>query len=296
MIVKVLDAKGAGTTGGVAEGIRYAAANGAKVINLSLGGPTRDPQLVAAVKAAGDANALLVTSAGNDGADIDSKPSYPAALPAPNLLAVASTNPADGRSLSDYSNFGRLTVQVAAPGAEILSTANDGGYVVKSGTSMAAPMVTGVAALAASVNPNISAADLRALVTENAVRSPLRVAAGYVDAMHTVLAASSGGQTTTQPPSIKILSATRKGRRTRIQAALLGSPAAVRRYRVKLDRAVALLAARQSEFQVTLRRRGKRVKVEALDAAGHTLARASRKVSKLRKGKRDVRKGGGVRT
>jgi subtilisin family serine protease len=93
MIVKVLDAKGAGTTGGVAEGIRYAAANGARVINLSLGGPERDPRLVEAVKAAGDANALLVTSAGNDGVDIDAKPSYPAALPAPNLLAVASTDP-----------------------------------------------------------------------------------------------------------------------------------------------------------------------------------------------------------
>ena len=74
MIIRVLDAKGAGTTGGVAEGIRYAAANGARVINLSLSGPERDPQLVAAVQAANAANVLLDTSAGNDGVDIDSKP------------------------------------------------------------------------------------------------------------------------------------------------------------------------------------------------------------------------------
>jgi subtilisin family serine protease len=297
MIVKVLDSKGAGTTGGVAEGIRYAAANGARVINLSLSGPERDPRLVAAVQAASDANALLVTSAGNDGVDIDAKPAYPAALPAANLLAVASTDPDSGHGISQFSNFGRLAVQVAAPGAEILSTASDGGYVLKSGTSMSAPMVAGVAALAASVNANLSASELRALMTQNAVRSQLRVASGYVDALHTVLAASAGGEASAQPPSVKILTATRKGRRTRVQAAVLGSMAAIRRYRVLIGRrVVATLAARRSQFQVTLRRRGKRVRVEALDAAGHTLASAQRKVAKLRKGKRNVRKGGGVRT
>ena len=153
MIVRVLDDKGAGTTGGVAEGIRYAAANGARVINLSLSGPERDPRLVAAVQAANAANVLLVTSAGNDGVDIDSKPAYPAALPASNLLAVASTDPDSGRDISKFSNYGRLAVQVAAPGAEILSTASDGSYVLKSGTSMAAPIVAGVAALAAERQP-----------------------------------------------------------------------------------------------------------------------------------------------
>ena len=298
MIVKVLDAKGAGTTGGVAEGIRYAAANGARVINLSLSGPERDPRLVEAVKAAGDANALLVTSAGNDGQDIDAKPAYPAALPAANLLAVASTDPDNGRGISEFSNFGRLAVQVAAPGAQILSTASDGSYVVKSGTSMAAPMVAGVAALAAGVNPNLSATDLRALLMQNASRSSLRVAAGYVDALHTVLAASSAaGQRAALPPRLKIIGATAKGRSTRIQAAALGSTTAIRRYRVRLGRrTVASLTARGSPFRVTVRRRGGRVRIDALDAAGHTLASAQRKVTRVRKGKRDVRKGGGVRT
>jgi len=297
MIVRVLDDKGAGTTGGVAEGIRYAAANGAKVINLSLSGPQRDPNLVAAVKAAGDANVLLVTSAGNDGVDIDAKPAYPAALPAANLLAVASTDPSNGRGISEFSNFGQLAVQVAAPGAQILSTASNGGYEIKSGTSMASPMVAGVAALAASVNPNLGAAQLRALLTQNAVRSRLRVASGYVDALHTVLAAGTGGgQSTTQAPSVKILTASRKGRRTRIQIAVVGSTAAIRRYRVKLGRRAVTVGARRSQFQLTLRGTGRRVQVDALDAAGHTLASARRKVAKLRKGKRGVRKGGGVRT
>ena len=298
MIVKVLDAKGAGTTGAVAEGIRYAAANGARVINLSLSGPERDPRLVAAVQAANEANALLVTSAGNDGVDIDAKPAYPAALPAANLLAVASTDPDNGRGISEFSNFGRLAVQVAAPGAEILSTAGDGSYVLKSGTSMAAPMVAGVAALAASVGPTIGAADLRSLVTQNAARSRLRIAAGYVDAVHTVLAAGSAvSHDVTQPPRLRILTATVKGRRTRIQAAALGSTSAIRRYRVRLGRrVVASLARRGSPFNVTVRRRGRRVRIDALDGSGRVIASASRKVSRLKKGKRDVRKGGGVRT
>jgi subtilisin family serine protease len=295
MIVRVLDDHGAGTTGAVAEGVRYAAANGARIINLSLGGDGRDEGMVAALQAAADANVLVVASAGNDGRDIDTKPSYPAALPAPNLLAVASTDPDNGRGISDYSNYGRLTVQVAAPGAQILSTGKDGDYVLMSGTSMAAPMVTGVAALAASVNPRMSAVDLRALLMENAARSGLPVAAGYVDALHTVLAASSAaGYDTTQAPRVKILAATAQGKRTNIQAAVLGATAAIRRYRVTLGGAAVQMAARKSPFTLTLRRTGARVKIEALDGAGKPLASAQRAVVGLRKGKRGVGRGTGV--
>src|SRR4051812_13197071 len=96
MIVKVLANNGAGTTGSVAEGIRYAAANGARVINLSLTSTVNDPRVGEAVQAAAAANSLVVASAGNDGHDIDPQPVYPAALPAGNLLAVASTDPDDG--------------------------------------------------------------------------------------------------------------------------------------------------------------------------------------------------------
>jgi len=273
MIVKVLQADGSGTTGAVAEGIRYAAANGARVINLSLAGND------------------------NDGRDIDRQPSYPASLPEANLLAVASTDPDDGRGISDFSNFGRLAVQVAAPGAGILSSANTGSWEIKSGTSMAAPMVAGVAALAVSGNPQISAVDLRGLLMQNAGRSKLPVAAGYVNALHTVLAASSAPGVATQAPTLKILTATRKGRRTHIRAAALGSSAAIKTYRIKLDgRTVAQLTARRSPFAVDLRRSAARVRVEALDAAGGTLAGAERRVAKLRKGKRDVRTGGRVST
>jgi subtilisin family serine protease len=297
MIVKVLDDTGAGNTGNVAEGIRYAAANGARVINCSLGGDTPDRRMNEAVKAAGEAGALVIASAGNDGRDIDTKPNYPAAIPASNLLAVASTDPDSGRGISEFSNFGRLAVQVAAPGAEILSASNSGGWEIKSGTSMAAPMVTGVAALAASVNPRISAVDLRAVLMQNASRSRLPVAAGYVDALRSALAAShAAGYDTSQPPRLRVLSATRKGTRTRVQVAVLGSTAAIRQYRVTLGGKRAALRARPSPFTVTLRRRGARVEVAAIDAGGRVLTSGRHKVIALRKGKGGVGSGGGVGT
>jgi subtilisin family serine protease len=298
MVVKVMDAQGRGTTGAVAEGIRYAAANGARVINVSIQGDDPDPRMDAAIAAAGAANALVVVSAGNSARDIDAKPSYPAAIPAPNLIGVAATAPEDGRSLDPYSNYGRLNVQLAAPGEEILSSSNSGAYEVKSGTSMAAPMVAGVAALMVAANPRVSAADLRGLLLQHATRSRLPVGAGYLDALDAVLAASTAvGFNSTQAPQLRILSATVKGRRTQIQAALLGSAQAVKRYRVLLDgKRAAQLAARRSPFTVTLRRPARRVRIEAIAASGKALTRAQGTISKLKAGKRGVKQGHGVGT
>jgi subtilisin family serine protease len=229
MTVRVLNAQGAGTTGGLADGIRYAAANGARIVNLSLESDAPDPRVDEAIAAAAAANVLVVAAAGNDGRDLDSQPADPAAIPAPNLVGVAATTPEDGRGIASFSNYGQLTVPLAAPGEAILSTSNTGGYVDESGTSMAAPMVSGVAALMASANPRLTAADLRALLLQNAIRSPLRVSAGYVDALRAVLATSTAvGYDGTQPPQLRILQATAKGRRTQLQAAVLGSTAAIR--------------------------------------------------------------------
>jgi subtilisin family serine protease len=298
MTVKVLDANGAGTTGGVADAIRYAAANGARIINLSLKSDAPDPRIDEAIAAAQAANALVVVASGNDGVDIDRQPSYPASIPAPNLLAVAATTPTDGRGMAGFSNYGALTVQLAAPGQQILSTSHDGGYEAESGTSLASPMVAGVAALMASANPRLGAVQLRALLLQSATRSQLPVAAGYVDALRSVLAATTAvGYDAAQPARVKVLQATAKGARTSIQIAALGSTAAIKRYVVTLDgRPIARLAARASPFAVTLRRRGRQVGVRALDASGRTLARASFRVQTLRSGKRGVSSGGGVGT
>jgi glycine betaine/choline ABC-type transport system substrate-binding protein len=279
MIVKVLDS------------------DGARIINMSLGGDRLDTSLQAAIQEASVAGALVVTSAGNSDRDIDQQPSYPASLAEPNLITVASTDPQAGRNLSGFSNFGRLDVQVAAPGSQILSTAKDGGWVLMSGTSMAAPAVSGVAALAASVNPKLSAPDLRALLMQNAARSGLPVTAGYVDALHTVLAASSAaGYDATQPPRLKILSATVKNGRTQVQAAVLGSTTSIRRYRLTLGRKVAELAPRPSPFSIKLAGTSKRVKLAALNRAGRPVTAAQRAVAGLRKGKGDVGRGSPVGT
>jgi subtilisin family serine protease len=298
MTVRVLDAQGRGTTGAVADGIRYAVANGARLINLSLKSEAPDPRVDAAIADALTARALVVVAAGNDGLDIDRTPSYPASVPAPNLLAVAATTPAEGRGLAAFSNYGVLSVQLAAPGQAILSTSHDGGYVVESGTSMAAPMTSGVAALMAGANPRLGGVELRSLLLQSAARSPLPVAAGYVDALRAVLAASTAvGYDASQRPRLKILQATSKGARTTVQVAALGSTAAIRRYAITLDsKPAAQLAARASPFTVALARKGRRIGIRALGASGRTLARAAAHVEALRSGKRGAGSGGRVGT
>jgi subtilisin family serine protease len=298
MTVKVLDAEGRGTTGGVEAAIRYAVANGARIVNLSLVAEQPDSRLDAAIALAASANVLVVAAAGNAGRDIDVQPAYPAAIPAPNLVSVAATTPAEGRDIASFSNYGQLTVQLAAPGDAILSTSNNGDYVEESGTSMAAPMVAGVAALMAGANPRLAVADLRALLLQNAVRSRIPVAAGYLDARHSVLAAATAvGADAAQPPQLRVLRATTKGRRTDVQVAARGSTLAIARYSVSLDgRRVAQMAARASPFTVTVRRRARRVRVVALSSAGRVLARAQAPVRAVRSGKRGTAGGKRVGT
>lgn len=299
MIVKVLDARGAGTTGAVAEGIRYAAANGARIINLSLGGPTRDPRLVEAVRAAEDANVLLVCSAGNLGNNVDDEPSYPVSLAARNLVGVAATEPRSGRSLGSFSNFGRNTIGLAAPGVDVLSSASDGGYELRSGTSMAAPHAAGVAALMAAMRPDMSAAELRAQLLQNAGRSSLPVGGGYLDALRSVISAGTASTYRLgQPPLVRVLAAERKGSQTVVQVAALGDTRGVARYRLSLDqRRVAEVRKGGSPFTVRLRgRAGRNLRVDALDTGGRVIASGTRAVSGVRRGKRGVRRGSGVGT
>ena len=290
MTVRVLDGQGRGTTGGVAEGIRYAAANGARIVNMSLGGPTQDPRVRSAIEAAGAAGVLVICSAGNDSRNIDQRPSYPVSTPADNLIGVAATSPDDGRRLGDFSNFGRNTVALAAPGEGVLSTAKDGGYEVKSGTSMAAPHVTGVAALVASLRPDLSASELRAQLLQSAARAQLSVGAGYLDALSAVLeSAGASKYRLGQRPEVKILRAVarRAGRRAelQVQAAVLGATDAIRRYRVSADgRRIADVAGGRAQFtvRVTGRRSARRLRVEALDASGAVLSGATRGVAPSR--------------
>ncbi|UTR14703.1 S8 family peptidase [Salipaludibacillus sp. LMS25] len=148
LAVKVLDADAIGNAFAIADGIRWATDNGAKVINLSLGDDHHSEIMYEAVKYAYDHDVALIAATGNDNVDT---PMYPAAYE--EVLAVGSLNENSERSF--FSNFGHH-VDVTAPGEHIPSTFVNDQYVMMSGTSMAAPHVAGLVALLRSVQPELS--------------------------------------------------------------------------------------------------------------------------------------------
>jgi subtilisin family serine protease len=179
MAVKVLDSHAAGDMSTVARGLRYAVAHGARIVNVSLSGPTAGADIAGAIDEARAAGVVVVAAAGNTGADLDVTPAYPAALDAPNLVTVTSS---DRRgALSPRASFGRASVDLAAPGQDILSTARGGGYEFRSGTSTAAAQVSGALALLAGARPALGADALRGALLAAARRSSLPVASGALD-------------------------------------------------------------------------------------------------------------------
>ncbi len=153
MALKVLNAEGIGADSGIAAAIRYAADNGAHIINLSLGGGSTNQVLVDACAYATQRGCLVVGAAGNDGVDtVD----FPANLD--TVVAVAATDAND--NIANFSNAGP-GIELSAPGNEILSTLTNNNYGPMSGTSMATPYVAGVAALIKSANPSMTGAQLR---------------------------------------------------------------------------------------------------------------------------------------
>jgi subtilisin family serine protease len=163
MALKFLDRNGEGNTADAAQAIDYAVAHGARVINASWGGPAFSQTLYQAVKRAGEAGALFVAAAGNSSVNADTSPDYPAAFDLPNVISVAASNPDD--ELLYFSNYGRTSVDLAAPGDEIYSTVpirnGVSTYGTFSGTSMAAPYVSGAAALYLARHPAASVQTVR---------------------------------------------------------------------------------------------------------------------------------------
>jgi len=180
MAVKVLNSIGSGSYSDVADGIVYAADNGADVISLSLGGPTSAGVLEDACNYAWQNGAVIVAAAGNDGT---TNKLYPAAYD--NVIAVAANDKKDERAW--FSNYGDW-VDVSAPGVNIFSTyphdnsRPDGKYKYLSGTSMACPHVAGVAALAKSWNPSWSNKQIRQKIFDTADKIGDFVKYGKVDA------------------------------------------------------------------------------------------------------------------
>lgn len=158
MVLRFIDDDGAGWTSDAVRALRYAAENGADVVNLSFGG--HEPSL-ALRTAIAEAGIPVVTSAGNEGQSHDDMPIYPAAFDIPNQLTVAAVDHTG--ALARFSSYGRRTVDVVAPGEQIVSTV-PGGLASLSGTSMAAPFVAGALALAVDHAPGAGTDELLAAV------------------------------------------------------------------------------------------------------------------------------------
>lgn len=120
MAVRVLDENGSGFTSDVVLGINFAVAQGAKVINLSLGSTSNDAALTSAVQAASNAGVVLIAAAGNSGTNNTTTPFYPCNITSSNLLCVAAMD--QSYALASFSNFSSTAVDVGAPGTNILST------------------------------------------------------------------------------------------------------------------------------------------------------------------------------
>jgi len=160
MPVKVLDQSGAGTTYSVAQGIIWATDHGAKVINMSLGNYADANFLHDAIRYAFDRDVVLIAASGNDNT---ATPGYPAAYP--EVFAVAATDA--NKNKASFSNYGNY-IDVAAPGVSIASTYPNNQYAALSGTSMASPHVTALAALIRSVNPNLKNTEVMQIMRETA--------------------------------------------------------------------------------------------------------------------------------
>ncbi len=173
----------------IALGIRYAVNNGAKIINGSFGkGFSPNAEWVyEAIKYAASKDVLFVHAAGNDGANLDdpNEPNFPNDAVnngpeiADNVITVGALDPKYGGTLvASYSNYGKINVDVFAPGTDIYSTYPNNTYEYSPGTSMAAPAVAGVAALIRSQYPKLTAAQVKKIILKSGLPVKTKVALG----------------------------------------------------------------------------------------------------------------------
>jgi len=175
MPLRVLDTNGVGNIAWVIEAIQYAEANGANVINLSLGMPTHSNAVEEALyQAKHDFNIVVVAAAGNDNSN---QRTFPAAFN-DSVIAVSAVG-ATGEK-TDFSNFGPW-VEIAAPGDSIYSAFPLNGFAWWSGTSMAAPWIAGQAALLLSKCPGLNANTVMDRITTTATPLAVGLGAGLAD-------------------------------------------------------------------------------------------------------------------
>lgn len=163
--LKILNASGNGTLSDAEEAIYYSTSLGVTLTSNSWSGDEFSQSLKEAIDAAGNAGILFIAAAGNSGSYTEFYPEYPGAYESTNLISVAATTRQD--TLADFSNYGPVSTDLAAPGQDIYSTVPGGGYGNNSGTSMACPHVTGACALLKSFRPALTAPQIRELILKS---------------------------------------------------------------------------------------------------------------------------------
>ncbi|KAL8438571.1 hypothetical protein ACSSS7_000105 [Eimeria intestinalis] len=195
--LRFMDAQGSGATSDAIEAINYAIEMDFHITSNSWGGPGTSAALLQSIQRAAEIDQLFVAAAGNSGNNADNLPEYPAAYKVDNIISVAATDEAD--RLANFSNYGKRTVHVAAPGVFIVSTFPPATVKSLSGTSMATPVVSGISAMLLSVRP-MPVSELRQLVFSTADRPRTLknkvISDGRIDAAYALCVASNTGGTT----------------------------------------------------------------------------------------------------
>jgi large repetitive protein len=167
MPLKFIGADGTGTVADAVSAILYASENGARIMNASWGTSDFSQALLDAIRVADGAGSLFVAAAGNSFSNTDVNPNYPSSYVVPNLVSVAATDNRDQRAW--FSNYGARSVDLGAPGVGIYSTWPGASYQSLDGTSMAAPQVSGAAALVDAAFPSATAVGTKALLLRTVV-------------------------------------------------------------------------------------------------------------------------------
>lgn len=181
--IKFLTDTGRGTLDGALKAIDYATARGVQVMSNSWGGGGRSEALYEAIVRAEQAGVVFVAAAGNSNTDNDAKPAYPASYKLDSIISVGAL---DGKGKkARFSNYGKKSVHVFAPGVDIYSTVQNDKYKKMSGTSMACPHVSGVVGLLLASEPNLDFNEIKKRLMSTSINSgdlSKYTASGYVDA------------------------------------------------------------------------------------------------------------------
>jgi subtilisin family serine protease len=281
MIVRVLDASMRGTTDVVAKGIRYAVAHGADIINTSINGDADDPDLDKAIDVANAAGVTIVASAGNNSRDLDLRPSWPASSKDPNVISVAATG--QDSLLAAFSNWGGRSVDLAAPGVDIVSTSSTGGYEARSGTSMAAPEVAATMALLRSAAPSAGPDQLRQalLGTTTHPKGLLgKLMTGEVDPVAALQAVAPQASSSATALTARVKRRAKHSRRTLVTWSAHGRTDDVVTFRVSGAGGKTLAVRRATSRGAWIRRTKGRVRIAARDADRHTISAVTISITK----------------